>query len=63
VREHKVSYSLFTNWDKTGCKMLLGGKMTMEERGSTQGTITGLDDKRLNTVLLEAAENFTLLLP
>ena len=42
------------NIDQTGCQLLSGGQWTMEEQGSKQVTITGLDDKRQITVVLGA---------
>ena len=40
------------NWDQTGCSVVPGGDWTMEECGSRQVKITGLDDKRQITALL-----------
>ena len=40
------------NWDQTGCSVVPGGDWTMEEHGSRQVKITGLDDKQQITALL-----------
>ena len=50
--EHSVPPELVLNWDQTGCSVVPGGDWTMEERGSRQVKITGLDDKRQITALL-----------
>ena len=54
VRDHAIPDSLVLNFDQTGCHMVPGGEWTMEERGTDQITIAGLDDKRQMTVLLTA---------
>ncbi|KAH3834639.1 hypothetical protein DPMN_107971 [Dreissena polymorpha] len=63
VNEENVPDSLFINWDQTGCHMVPGGEWTMEEKGTAQVSITGLDDKRQITVLLAVTKSGCLLPP
>ena len=63
VRDHAIPDSLVLNFDQTGCHMVPGGEWTMEERGTDQITIAGLDDKRQMTVLLTATKSGGLLPP
>lgn len=61
VCEYFVLDSLIINWDQTGCQLVPGGEWTMEEKGSKQVTVAGIDDKRQITLFLRNNEigNFT----
>ncbi|CAG2250108.1 unnamed protein product [Mytilus edulis] len=49
--------------DQTGCQLIPGGDWTMEQQGSQQVPITGIDDKRQITLLLATSMNGSLLPP
>lgn len=61
--EFNVPDELFINWDQTGCQLIPGGEWTIKERGSSQVTIAGLDDKRQITVLQSITKSGKLLPP
>ena len=63
VEEHRVPDSLIINRDQTGCQLVPGGDWTMEQQGTQQITISGLDDKRQITLLLAVSKSGTLLPP
>lgn len=63
VNEYSVPDSLIINWDQTGCQLVPGGEWTMEEKGSKQVTVAGIDDKRQITLLLGITKSGTLLPP
>jgi hypothetical protein len=63
VKQHDIPDALVINWDQTGVQMVPGGDWTMDERGSQQVPITGLDDKRQITLVLAIAKDGTLLTP
>lgn len=52
IEEHKIPRELLINSDQIGSKFMPVSEWTMEERGSKQVPLTGLDVKRENTVLL-----------
>ena len=62
VEEHRVQDSLIIR-DQTGCQLVPGGDWTMEQQGTQQITISGLDDKRQITLLLAVSKSGTLLPP
>lgn len=63
VVDNSVPDSLVINWDQTGCQLIPGGDWTMEQQGSQQVPITGIDDKRQITLLLATSKSGTLLPP
>ena len=63
VQEHKLPDLLIINWDQTGCQLIPGGDWTMEQQGTQQITIFGLDNKRQITLLLAVTKAWALLPP
>lgn len=63
VEQYHVPDSLIINWDQTGCQLVPGGDWTMEQQGTQQITISGLDDKRQITLLLAVTKSGSLLPP
>ena len=62
VSKYNVPPKLLVNWDQTACKYIQCGEWTMDETGSKNVPITGLDDKREITVLFAGAADGTSLL-
>ena len=62
VSEFSIPDSLVINWDQNGCQLVLRGEWTMEEKGSKQVSITGIDDK-CQITLLGITKSGTLLPP
>ncbi len=52
VKEHDIPDELIVNFDQTGVSIIPVDDWTMEQEGSSDVPITGLDDKRMITVLL-----------
>jgi hypothetical protein len=63
VHSNTVSLELFVNFDQTNAKYVPTSEWTMEEEGTRQIDILGLEDKREMTVLLECSASGTLLPP
>ncbi|CAC5395882.1 unnamed protein product [Mytilus coruscus] len=63
IKQHSIPDSLVIKWDQTGCQLIPGGDWTMEQQGSQQVPITGIDDKRQITLLLATSMNGSLLPP
>jgi len=61
--KNAIPDALVINWDQTGVNMVPGGAWTMEEQGSQQVPIHGMDDKRQITVLLAVTKSGVLLPP
>ncbi len=52
VKEHNIPDELIVNFDQTGVSIIPVDDWTMEKEGSKDVSITGLEDKRMITVLL-----------
>lgn len=63
IVEHKIPRELVINFDQTGSKFVPVSEWTLEEQGSQQVSVTGIDDKREMTVLLSVTAAGTLLPP
>lgn len=63
IAEHDIPDELVLNWDQTGVPIVPRGQWTMEERGSKQVNIVGLNDKRQITFLLTITKSGLLLPP
>ncbi len=63
VKEHNIPDELIVNFDQTGVSIIPVDDWTMEKEGATDVPITGLDDKRMITVLLCYALSLDMLPP
>jgi len=52
VRKHNIPADMIVNWDQTGVPIVPVGGWTLEEAGSRQVAVVGLEDKRQITALL-----------
>ena len=63
VHKYSINDSMIVNVDETGVNIVPVGNWTMEQEGSKQVKITGLDDKRQITVTLACTASGKLLDP
>ena len=63
ISKYNVPPKLLVNWDQTACKYIQCGEWTMDETGSKNVPITGLDDKREITALFAGAADGSFLPP
>ena len=63
VSEFAVPDSLVINWDQNECQVVPRAEWTMEEKGSKQVSIAGIDDKCQITLFIGIMKSGTLLDP
>ena len=63
ITDHHIPTQLVLNWDQTGVSIIPAGEWTMEKQGSSQVTISGLDDKHQITAVFTSAADGHFLPP